>query len=59
MYCIGTIKQLEYGYFWIQAMTISPWPCLFPAAAPQEINVGACRPMETACIPHNHTLTVF
>ena len=50
MYCTGTIKQLKYGYFGIQAVFITPrasgnkhWP-------------GA---METAYIPHNHTLTVY
>ena len=37
MYCIGTIKQLKYGYFGIPGL-------------------GA---METAYIPHNHTLTVY
>ena len=57
MYCIGTIKQLKYGYFWIQAVFITPRPSLFPSAPPLEINLGS--EMETAYIPHNHTLTVY
>ena len=38
MYCIGTIKQLKYGYFGIQAVFITPRPSLFPSAPPLEIN---------------------
>ena len=57
MYCIGTIKQFKYVYFGIQAVSITPRPCLFPSAAPLEKTwVGA---IETAYIPHNHTLTVY
>ena len=56
MYCTGTIKQLKYGYFGIQAVSITPRPCSFPSAAPLEINLlGA---METAYIyiyTHTHT----
>ena len=55
MYCIGTIKQLhvKYGYFGIQAVSITPRQCLFPSG--NKPGLGA---METAYIPHNHTLTV-
>ena len=41
MYCIKTIKQLKYGYFGLQAVTISPCPYLLPSAAPLEINLGS------------------
>ena len=34
MYCIGTIKQLKYGYFGKHVVSITPRPCLFPSAAP-------------------------
>ena len=39
MYCIGTIKQLEYDYFGKQAVSIPPCPGLFPSAAPLQINL--------------------
>ena len=51
MYCIGTISQFNYGYFGIQAVFITPRPSLFK----NKPGLGA---METAYIPHNHTLTV-
>ena len=57
MYCIGTIKQLKYGYFGIQAVSLTPRPCLIPSAAPTG-NKPGLGAMETAYIPHNHTLTV-
>ena len=57
MYCIGTIKQLKYGYFGIQAVLITPRLSLFPSARPLERKPGLGA-METAYIPHNHTLTV-
>ena len=41
MYCIGTIKQLKYGYFGIQAVFITPRPSLFPSAPPLEINLDS------------------
>ena len=52
---MGTIKQLKYGYFGLQAVSITPRPCLFPSAG-NKPGLGA---METAYISHNHTLTVF
>ena len=58
MYCIGTIKQLNYGYFGIQAVFFTPRPSLFPSAPPLEINLGLGQ-WKTAYIPHNHTLTVY
>ena len=54
MYCIGSIKQLKYGYFGIQAVYITPRP--WGAASGNKPGLGA---METAYIPHNHTLTVY
>ena len=51
---MGTIKQLKYGYFGLQAVSITPRPCLFPSAG-NKPGLGA---METAYISHNHTLTV-
>ena len=51
MYRIGTIKQLKYGYFGIQAVSITP-----RCASGNKPGLGA---METAYIPHNHTLTVY
>ena len=61
MYCIGTIKQLKYGYFGIQAVFIT-----VPLAQVYIISLGCAsgnKPglgaMETAYIPHNHTLTVY
>ena len=53
MYCIGTKKQLKYGYFGMQAVFITPRPSLFPSGNKPGLGV-----METAYIPHNHTLTV-
>ena len=53
MYCIGTIKQLKYGYFGIQAVFITPRP--LGSASGNKPGLGA---METVYIPHNHTLTV-
>ena len=41
MYCIGKIKQLKYGYFGTQAVSITSRPCLFPSAALLEINMGS------------------
>ena len=41
MYCIGTIKQLKYGHFGIQAVFITPRPSLFPSAPPLEINLDS------------------
>ena len=53
MYCIGTIKQLKYGYFGIHYP--SPKFISLGSASGNKPRLGA---METAYIPHNHTLTV-
>ena len=53
MYCIGTIKQLKYVYFGIQAVSILPCPGL--CASGNKPGLGV---METAYSPHNHILTV-
>ena len=59
MYCIGTIKQLKYGYF-VHDTGRMHYP------TPKFISIGFAsgnKPvlgaMETAYIPHNPTLTVF
>ena len=57
MYCIGTIKQLKYGYFGIQAVAITPSP-MFISLGRASGNKPGLGAMETAYIPHNHTLTV-
>ena len=57
MYCIGTIKQLKYGYFGIQAVSIPPLARFISlgCASGNKLGLGV---METAYSPHNHTLTV-
>ena len=57
MYCIGTIEQLKYGFSGYMQ---------YPFPLPVFISLGCAsgsKPslgvMETASIPHNHTLTVY
>ena len=58
MYCIGSIKQLKYGYFGIHAVSIPPCPgyCSLGCASGNKPGLGV---METAYSPHNHTLNVY
>ena len=58
MYCIGTIKQLKYGYFRDTGSIHYPSPKFISlgCASGNKPGLGA---METAYIPHNHTLTVY
>ena len=58
MYCIGTIKQLKYGYFGIQAVSPLPLPRFISlgCASGNKPGIGV---METSYSPHNHTLTVY
>ena len=58
MYCIGKIKQLKYGYFGIHASIHYPSP-MFISLSFASGNKHGLGAMETAYIPHNHTLTVY
>ena len=57
MYCIDTIKTVKVWLFWDTGSNHSPLPMFISrgCASGNKPDLGV---METAFIPHNHTLTV-